>query len=367
MMEQHLKVLRQALKKFGLSDIKNIINGKEIAARSKQTFDNHSPIDDAFIGRVAASDAKDIDQATKAAQKAFSDWQNWSHQQRKKCLYAIADEIEKYKLELAILESYDTGQAIRYTEHHVSRALGYFRYYADKSVDAANGASTPDTAHINYTIRQPIGPVGIITPWNTPLLLTLAKIVPALVAGCTVVHKPAEWSPMTAHILARCAHRAGLPKGVWNVVHGIGETAGKALTEHPGIKAIAFVGESSTGSQIIRQGADTLKRVHFELGGKNPVIVFPDADLDRALDAVILMKYSLNGERCTSSSRLLLHHSIYDAFLSKLARRVKRLKVGHPLDPKTEIGPMIHHTIQFCLPMQKPICALLKKKFLAPS
>src|SRR6202022_3775924 len=179
-------------------------------------------------------------------------------------------------------------------------------------------------------------------PWNTPFMLSTWKIAPALAAGCTVVHKPAEWSPVTADLLAKLVEQAGVPDGVLNTVHGIGEEAGKALTEHPAIKAIGFVGESSTGSAIMAQGAPTLKRVHFELGGKNPVIVFDDADLDRALDAVLFMIYSLNGERCTSSSRALVEASIYDEFSKRAAARVKTIKVGHPLDPATEIGPLIH-------------------------
>jgi len=163
-----------------------------------------------------------------------------------------------------------------------------------------------------------------------------------LAAGCTVVHKPAEWSPLTAVLLSEICLEAGLPPGVLSTVHGFGEDAGRALTEHPDIKAVGFVGESATGSAIMRQGADTLKRVHFELGGKNPVVVFADADLDRALDAVLFMIYSLNGERCTSSSRALVEASIYDEFAKRAAARVKTIKVGHPLDPATEIGPLIH-------------------------
>ncbi|MCB1395452.1 MAG: aldehyde dehydrogenase family protein, partial [Rhodobacteraceae bacterium] len=188
---------------------------------------------------------------------------------------------------------------------------------------------------------HPIGPVGVITPWNTPFMLSTWKIAPALAAGCTVVHKPAEFSPLTARLLAEICHEAGLPDGVLNLVNGFGEDAGRALTEHPDIKAIAFVGESRTGSMIMKQGADTLKRVHFELGGKNPVVVFEDADLERALDAAIFMIYSLNGERCTSSSRLLVQASIADAFHEKLAARARAIKVGHPLDPETEVGPLI--------------------------
>jgi 5-carboxymethyl-2-hydroxymuconic-semialdehyde dehydrogenase len=202
----------------------------------------------------------------------------------------------------------------------------------------------PSEHHLNITSRHPIGPVGVITPWNTPFMLSTGKIAPALAAGCTVVHKPAEFSPITARLLAEIIHEAGVPPGVLNLVNGMGEGAGKALTEHPDIKAIAFVGESRTGSMIMKQGADTLKRVHFELGGKNPVIVFEDADLDRALDAVVFMIYSLNGERCTSSSRLLVQESIAEDFHEKLIARVNAIKVGHPLDPATEIGPLIHKT-----------------------
>jgi 5-carboxymethyl-2-hydroxymuconic-semialdehyde dehydrogenase len=181
-------------------------------------------------------------------------------------------------------------------------------------------------------------------------MLSTWKIAPALAAGCTVVHKPAEWSPVTADILSHICLEAGLPAGVLNTVHGYGEEAGKALTEHPDIKAIGFVGESTTGSAIMRQGANTLKRVHFELGGKNPVIVFADADLDRALDAVVFMIYSLNGERCTSSSRLLIEEKIAPQFIEKLTARVQKLKLGHPLDPATEIGPLIHerHLAKVC-------------------
>ncbi|MDA0240708.1 MAG: 5-carboxymethyl-2-hydroxymuconate semialdehyde dehydrogenase, partial [Proteobacteria bacterium] len=200
----------------------------------------------------------------------------------------------------------------------------------------------PDTEHFNYTIRQPIGPVAVITPWNTPFMLSTWKIAPALAAGCTVVHKPAEWSPLTAMLLAEIMNDAGLPAGVSNLVNGIGETTGKRLTEHPDIKAVAFIGESRTGSMIMGQGAATLKRVHFELGGKNPVIVFDDADLERALDAVVFMIYSLNGERCTSSSRLLVQKKIHNEFIDRLAERVAKIKVGHPLDPATEVGPLIH-------------------------
>jgi 5-carboxymethyl-2-hydroxymuconic-semialdehyde dehydrogenase len=224
------------------------------------------------------------------------------------------------------------------------RGAANFRFFADKSPEARDGQALHQLEHTNFTVRSPIGPVGIITPWNTPFMLSTWKIAPALAAGCTIVHKPAEFSPLSAAILAEASAEAGLPKGVWNMVNGMGEVVGKRLTEHPAIKAIAFVGESITGSHIMMQGAPTLKRTHFELGGKNPVIVFDDADFDRALDAVVFMIYSLNGQRCTSSSRLLIQSGIRDRFLAALKERVAKLRVGHPLDPNTEVGPLIHHS-----------------------
>lgn len=185
-------------------------------------------------------------------------------------------------------------------------------------------------------------PVGVTTPWNTPFMLSTWKIAPALAAGCKVVHKPAEFSPWTASILLEITEQVGLPPGVWNLINGLGEEAGKALTEHPDIRAMAIVGESTTGAAILTQAASTLKRVNFKLGGKNPVVVFDDAKLEAALDAAILMIRSLNGERCTTSSRLLIQDTIADDFEVKLAARAKAIKVGHPLDPDTEVCPLIH-------------------------
>jgi len=261
---------------------------------------------------VAKSDATDVDAAAKALK--------------------IADGIESRAEEIAVCECWDTGQAFRFMSKAALRAAENFRFFADQVPSARDGMNLPSPTLMNVTTRVPIGPVGIITPWNTPFMLSTWKIAPALAAGCTVVHKPAELSPLTARILMDIAKDSGLPDGVWNLVNGFGEDAGKALTEHALIKAIAFVGESRTGSLIAKQGADTLKRNHFELGGKNPVIVFPDANLERALDAAIFMIYSINGERCTSSSRLLIHESIKEEFEAKLVERINKINVGHPLD-----------------------------------
>jgi 5-carboxymethyl-2-hydroxymuconic-semialdehyde dehydrogenase len=330
----------QYLSRFHGKPLGHLIGGKSVAGGD--TFETLSPVDNRLLAKVARGTASDIDEAAKAAKHAFASWSKASGEARRDILHKIADAIEARAEEIAFIECMDTGQPIRYMSKAALRGAENFRFYADRAPSAADGLSLPTGTHLNYTMRQPIGPVGVITPWNTPFMLSTWKIAPALAAGCTVVHKPAEWSPLTAALLAEIALEAGLPAGVLNVVHGFGEDAGRALTEHPDIKAIGFVGETTTGSAIMAQGAPTLKRVHFELGGKNPVIVFDDADLERALDAVLFMIYSLNGERCTSSSRALVHASIYKEFAAKAAERVKKIKVGHPLDPATEIGPLIH-------------------------
>ncbi|WP_315719206.1 MULTISPECIES: 5-carboxymethyl-2-hydroxymuconate semialdehyde dehydrogenase [unclassified Bradyrhizobium] len=330
--------------------IGHFIDGKVVPAISGATFETKSPIDNTVLAKVARGNAEDIDRAATSAALAFKSWRDMAPSMRRKLLHRVADAIEDHADDIAVLECIDTGQAYRFMAKAAIRAAENFRFFADKCTEARDGLSTPSDEHWNISTRVPIGPVGVITPWNTPFMLSTWKIAPALAAGCTVVHKPAEWSPVTAQWLAKLAKDTGIPDGVLNTVHGFGEEAGKALTEHPAIKAIGFVGESSTGSAIMAQGAPTLKRVHFELGGKNPVIVFDDADLERALDAVVFMIYSLNGERCTSSSRLLVQQSIAETFTARLAARVRALKVGHPLDPATEIGPLIHerHLAKVC-------------------
>ncbi|MDB4205620.1 5-carboxymethyl-2-hydroxymuconate semialdehyde dehydrogenase [bacterium] len=339
---ENLTAAEGYLARFAEALLPHLIGGVATPSVSGATFANQSPIDGRYLGDVSAGDTADIDAAAKAATEGFGVWSAMSGVDRKRILHRVADLIEENAHQIAVTECVDTGQTMRFMGHAALRGAANFRFFADQAPGANDGQSLPTADHVNYTTRQPIGPVGVITPWNTPFMLSTWKIAPALAAGCSVVHKPAEWSPFTAHLLAEIALEAGLPAGVLNVVHGMGETAGKSLTEHPDIKAIAFVGESSTGSMIQAQGAPTLKRVHFELGGKNPVIVFDDADIERALDAVIFMIYSLNGERCTSSSRVLIQSSIYDTFTERLAEKMKGVPVGHPLDPTSVIGPLIH-------------------------
>ena len=344
MTPDRLAKLESYLKRFRAGGVENHIAGQSRAAESGGQFASTAPADGTHICDAARSFGGDVDLAAAAARNAFPAWRDYSGAKRRALLHAIADRIVERAEEIAFCESWDTGQAIRFMSKAALRGAENFRFFADRAPGARDGQSLPSPTLLNVTTRTPIGPVGVITPWNTPFMLSTWKIAPALAAGCTVVHKPAELSPVTAKLLVEIAEGAGLPPGVLNVVNGLGEEAGVALTEHPDIRAIAFVGESRTGSMIMRQGAETLKRVHFELGGKNPVIVFADADLERALDAVVFMIYSLNGERCTSSSRLIVEASIADEFAAKLAERVRKINVGHPLDPQTEVGPLIDPT-----------------------
>jgi 5-carboxymethyl-2-hydroxymuconic-semialdehyde dehydrogenase len=341
-LETNLEKAKGFLERFRAAPLGHFIAGKAVGGASRDVFDNVSPVDGRVINQVVSGDEQDVDAAATAAQAAFPAWRGKTGDERRAILHRVANAIEARREEIAFVECVDTGQALRFMSGAALRAAENFRFFADRAPGASDGLALPAAEHLNYTARQPIGPVAIITPWNTPFMLSTWKIAPALAAGCTVVHKPAEWSPLTATLLAEIMNEAGVPPGVVNLVNGIGERTGKLLTEHPAIRATAFIGESRTGSLIMSQGAPTLKRVHLELGGKNPVIVFEDADIDRAVDAVVFMIYSLNGERCTSSSRLLVHSSLHDRFVERVAERVAHLKVGHPLDPTTEIGPLIH-------------------------
>ena len=342
MLAENKEKAAQYLSRFRESPVLNQIAGAAVPAIDGTLFEVITPVDLSSLAQVAHGKAADIDRAAHAAADAFADWAAMPGPTRKKLLHAIADAIVARAEEIAFVEAMDTGQCIRFMSKAALRGAENFRFFADQAPSAQDGQTLRTTGQVNMTGRKPIGPVGIITPWNTPFMLSTWKIAPALASGCTIVHKPAELSPLTARLLVEIAEEAGLPPGVWNMVNGMGEDAGRALTEHPLIKAVAFVGESATGSRIMAQGAETLKRVHFELGGKNPVVVFADADLERAADAAVFMIYSLNGERCTSSSRLLVEASIYDDFTARVAAKAKRVRIGHPLDPDSTIGPLIH-------------------------
>jgi len=231
--EQNVAAAEASLARFAEAPLNHLIGGQATPSRSGETFANQSPIDGRHLGDVAAGDAVDIDAAAKAAVQGFGVWRSLSGVERKQILHRVADGIEEHAHRIAVTECVDTGQTMRFMGHAALRGAANFRFFADQAPGAGDGKSMTTADHVNYTTRHPIGPVGVITPWNTPFMLSTWKIAPALAAGCSVVHKPAEWSPFTAHLLAEIAHQAGLPDGVLNVVHGMGETAGKSLTEHP--------------------------------------------------------------------------------------------------------------------------------------
>jgi 5-carboxymethyl-2-hydroxymuconic-semialdehyde dehydrogenase len=326
---------------------KMLIDGKWCEATGGQTLGVINPATEEVVADVAYGTRADAKRAVEAAAKAMPGWMKQTAYDRAKVLKKTAELMRERTDNIAKTLTMEQGKPLAEAKAELLHSADTFEWFAEEGKRAYGQVipnSAPGKRHL--TIKHPVGVVAAISPWNFPITLQARKIAPALAAGCTVVHKPAEWSPLTATLLNEIMdgviRKQGGLAGVVNMVHGLGETAGKALTEHPLIKAVGFVGDSRTGSAIMAQGAATLKRVHFELGGKNPVIVFDDADLDRALDAVLFMIYSLNGERCTSSSRALVQRSIYDGFTAKLAERVKRIKIGHPLDPATEIGPLIH-------------------------
>lgn len=328
-----------------VDDIQLYINGTFVDAKSKKTFENFNPFTNEKINEVAAGDKADIDAAVKAADEAFrkGPWGKMKVSERLSYIHKIADVIDQHIGEIAPLESLDTGLPISQTKNMVARAAQNFRFYAEMVATRMVGeAYQVDDEFLNYTIRKPIGVAGLITPWNAPFMLETWKIAPALATGNTVVLKPAELSPLTANRLAEIIAEAELPNGVFNVVHGFGETAGASLVAHPDVKLISFTGETVTGSDIIKNGADQLKRTSMELGGKSPIIVFNDADFDRALDACTWGIFSFNGERCTENSRLFVHEAIHDKFVEALKERVNNIIVGDPMDEKTQVGPLIH-------------------------
>jgi 5-carboxymethyl-2-hydroxymuconic-semialdehyde dehydrogenase len=281
----------------------------------------------------------------RAARRAFDEgpWPRLSPEQRARLLRRVADLIEKYADEIAEREIADTGVPVMQIKGGaIPRAAYNFNYFADMTGRLTGETYPVGDTFLNYSVRRPVGVAGLITPWNVPFMLETWKVAPCLAFGNTCILKPAEWSPLSADRLAAIIQEADLPPGVFNVVHGFGETAGAPLVAHPGVQVISFTGETATGMEIIRNGAATLKRYSMELGGKSPTLVFDDADLRRALDGSIFQLYSLNGERCTAGSRLLVQDNIYSDFVEQVAERVARLRVGPPGDPATEVGPLIH-------------------------
>jgi 5-carboxymethyl-2-hydroxymuconic-semialdehyde dehydrogenase len=323
--------------------IRHFIDGEFTGSADGATFDTLDPATNTVYAQASRGDASDIARAVAAAGRAFADgpWPTMPPRGRARVLNRVADAIDARDEQIAQWESWDTGLPIRQARGQAHRAAENFRFFADVIVVMHEDAfSSP--GQLGYVLRRPAGVAGLITPWNTPFMLETWKVAPAIAAGCTVVLKPAEFSPLSAVLLAEAMQEAGLPPGVFNYVHGIGEEAGAALVAHPDVPLISFTGETSTGKLIATQAAAQLKAVSMELGGKSPCIIFADTDLDRAVDGALFGVYSLNGERCTAGSRILVERSRYEEFVGRYAERASRVRVGPPLDPDTEVGALIH-------------------------
>ncbi|KUZ81410.1 2-hydroxymuconic semialdehyde dehydrogenase [Burkholderia ubonensis] len=320
--------------------IKHWIDGREV--ESRETFTTLNPATGEVITDVASGGEAEVDAAVRAAKAAFPKWANTPAKERAKLMRRLGELIEKNVPMLAALETQDTGLPIAQTSKQlIPRASENFNFFAEVCVQM-NGRTYPvDDQMLNYTLYQPVGVCALISPWNVPFMTATWKTAPCLALGNTAVLKMSELSPLTADQLGRLALEAGIPPGVLNVVQGYGATAGDALVRHPDVRAVSFTGGTVTGKKIIERAG--LKKYSMELGGKSPVLVFDDADFDRALDASLFTIFSINGERCTAGSRIFVQRSIYDRFVQEFARRANRLVVGDPADPATQLGAMITH------------------------
>ncbi|HDR9090060.1 TPA: 5-carboxymethyl-2-hydroxymuconate semialdehyde dehydrogenase [Burkholderia vietnamiensis] len=318
--------------------IKHWIDGREVASRD--TFTTLNPATGDVIADVASGGDAEVDAAVRAAKAAFPKWANTPARERAKLMCRLAELIEKNVPMLAALETQDTGLPIAQTSKQlIPRAAENFNFFAQVCVQM-NGRTYPvDDQMLNYTLYQPVGVCALVSPWNVPFMTATWKTAPCLALGNTAVLKMSELAPLTADQLGRLALEAGIPPGVLNVVHGYGATAGDALVRHPDVRAVSFTGGTVTGKRIMERAG--LKKYSMELGGKSPVLIFDDADFDRALDASLFTIFSINGERCTAGSRIFVQRTIYDRFVQAFAQRANRLVVGDPADPATQLGAMI--------------------------
>jgi acyl-CoA reductase-like NAD-dependent aldehyde dehydrogenase len=323
-----------------------IIDGKAVDAASGATFTTVNPATEEPITTVAEAGPEDVDRAVKAARAALDGaWAKMKPIDRSRVLWKLGDLVLEHADELARLETLDNGKPIFESRHvdidMVARCFHYFSGWATK----ITGDTTPvNPALFTYTLREPVGVVGAIIPWNFPMIMVGWKVAPALAAGNSIVVKPAELTPLTAIRIAELALEAGVPPGVFNVLPGKGRIAGEALVKHPGVAKLSFTGSTEVGTHLMRTAADSLKKLTLELGGKSPNIVFADADLDAALKGATMGIFYGKGEVCGAGSRLFVEKSIYDDFVAKVADRAKKLVPADPLDPKTRLGSLVSKT-----------------------
>ncbi len=325
-----------------MEKIMNYIDGGLIEPSSKKYLDNYNPAEGKVYSLLPDSDIEDVNLATIAAQQAFASWSSLPSEKRSSYLQKIADLIVRDLDALALAESIDQGKPVKLAKNmDIPRAAANMSFYASAAIHFASEAHITDTQAINYTIRNPIGVAGCISPWNLPLYLFTWKIAPALAAGCTVVAKPSELTPMTAYLFSKLCIEAGLPKGVLNIIHGLGSKVGQAISEHTSITVISFTGGTVTGKKIAATAAPMFKKLSLELGGKNPNIIFADCDFEQAVSTSINSSFANQGEICLCGSRIFVERSLYEKFVDEFVKRTKALIVGDPSDEQTNLGALV--------------------------
>lgn len=322
--------------------IQNYINGELKAPASGKYLDNYDPAEGKVYSLIPDSDSQDIQLAVDAAKTAFLIWSKTPVEERSRIMQRIADLIDENLDRLALAESIDNGKPLSLAKSvDIPRASSNMRFFATAILHFSSEAHKMDDVAINYTTREPVGVAGCISPWNLPLYLFTWKIAPALAAGNCVVAKPSEITPMTAYLLSELCIEAGLPKGVLNIVHGLGTKAGQAIIEHKDIPLISFTGGTATGKHIAATAAPMFKKLSLELGGKNPNIIFADCDFDQAVKTSVMSSFANQGQICLCGSRILVERGIYDKFVDAFVAKVKRMKVGDPLEESTRTGAVV--------------------------
>jgi aminomuconate-semialdehyde/2-hydroxymuconate-6-semialdehyde dehydrogenase len=325
--------------------VQNFIDGQFVGPVGGKYLDNVEPATGKPYSQVADSDARDVEAAITAAEKAFVDWSKKSVTERSKFLLRIADLIDRDLEKLARAESIDTGKPLALARSlDIPRAASNFRFFATAVLHTESEAHITDNVAFNYTLRQPRGIAGLISPWNLPLYLLSWKIAPAIAVGNTAIAKPSELTPMTAYMLCEIVREAGLPNGVLNIVHGRGPNVGAAITAHPKINTISFTGGTVTGRKVAETCAPLFKKVSLELGGKNPNIIFADADLDAAIAGSLRSSFANQGQICLCGSRVFVERSAYNEFVERFAEKASRMKMGDPLDEDTDQGAIASKT-----------------------
>ncbi|MEO8380181.1 MAG: aldehyde dehydrogenase [Acidobacteriota bacterium] len=320
----------------------NFIDGAFVAPIGGAYFDDLNPATGQVIAQIPDSDRDDVDVAVKAAKRAFPAWSRTPAEQRSRILLKIADLIEGHLDELALLESQDNGKPVSLARRmDIPRAVANFRFFATAILHHDSRAHVTDQVALNYTLRQPVGVAGLISPWNLPLYLLSWKIAPALASGNTCVAKPSELTPLTAQRLAELSLEAGLPAGVMNIIHGTGPKAGAPICEHPDVGLISFTGGTVTGAKVAAAAAPMFKKLSLELGGKNPNVIFADADLDDAVTTSIRSSFWNQGEICLCGSRIFVERAIHDEFVERFVAETKKLRIGDPADAQTDVGALI--------------------------